>query len=160
VLCRLIPHATEKVAEAIGTVFWTAEDFPADEHTDALLHTIAANPQVLSGGNVPDLIELLAKLLPHSRRNVLNVCQAIVNTRGEELRSISHSLFISGPHLVNIAMTLQRFSATRGDGLSLLEDLLRLGLDDAFAILHDIDIRPAAVRTREPRRRRRRRKAG
>lgn len=156
VLCRLMPYATPKIAEALGTVFRAAEDFPADGHTDELLRAIAANPKFLSGRFVTDLIEILAELLPHSRRNVLDVCKAIIGIRGDELRSISHELFVSGPHLVNIAMTLQRFSDTRSEGLSLLEDLLRLGLDDAFTILHDIDIRPAAVRRREPRSRRRR----
>lgn len=156
VLCRLIPVATGRIGEAIGTVFWTAEDFPADTHTDALLQAIGANSNMLSGGFVSDLIELMAELLPHSRRNVLNVCQAIVKGRGAELTSISRELYLSGPHLVNIAMTLQRFADTRAEGLSLLEDLLRLGLDEAFSILHDIDIRPATVRRREPRNRRRR----
>jgi hypothetical protein len=151
---------TTRISAAIGTVFWATDDFPADAHTEALLQAIAANPKVLSGSFVSDLIELLAELLPHSRRNVLRVCQAIVGSRGDELTSISRELYLSGPHLVNIAMTLQRFSDTRAEGLSLLEDLLRLGLDEAFSILHDIDIRPAAVRRREPRMRRRRRKGG
>jgi hypothetical protein len=158
ILCKLAPHATPRIATAFGTVFWTQEGFPADEHTDALLSAIAANPAILSGSFVPELIELLVDLLPHSRHNILAVCQAIVKSRGNELTSLAHELFLSGPHLVNIAMTLQRFDDTRSEGLTLLEDLLRLGLDEAFSILHDIDIRPAPVRRREPHRRRRRRK--
>jgi len=158
VLRHLIPQATVKVSAAIGTVFWSAEDFPADEHTDALLKKIVENPTAMSGRFIPDLVEHLADLLPHSRETVLHVCQAILERRGDELTSFSHELYQSGPSLVNIAMTLQRFDDTRSEGLSLLEELLRLGLDDAFTILHDIDMRPESMIRREPRRRRRRRR--
>ena len=158
ILCRLIPYATTKVATAIGTVFWAADNFPADSDTDSLLETLSEHPHVLVGQAASELIEHLAALLPQCRKNVAKVCSAIIANLGHELGSISHRLFLSGPQLVNIAMTLQRFDDTRTEGLSLLENLLRLGLDDAFMILHDIDIRPAPVRRQEPRPRRRRRK--
>jgi hypothetical protein len=156
ILCKLIPRATPKIAQAISTVFWAVNDFAADELTDTLLKEVGKSDFMLTGRCVPDLVEHLAKLLPHLRTTVLEVCRGIVAKRGNELTSLSNELFSSGPHLVDIAMTLQRFSNTRADGLSLLESLLRLGLDDAFAILNDIDIRPAAAARREPRRRRRR----
>ena len=85
VLCRLIPLATPKVATAIGTLFFVTEDFTADAHTDRLLEAVAANSAVLSGKSVSDLIEHLAGLLPHSLRNVLNVCRAIVDRRVQNL---------------------------------------------------------------------------
>jgi hypothetical protein len=145
-----------RVIDAIGTVFWAEEDFPADSHTEMLLQKLAAHPNALGGRNVTDLVAHLPKLLPHLRAAVLAVCQAVVERRGLELTSISYELFSSGPHLVNIAMTLQRFPDTKSDGLALLETLLRLGIDDAFAVLREVDIRPGSARRREPRQRRRR----
>jgi len=160
ILCRLMNHTTAKVGYAISTVFWAAETFPADEVTNNLLESIARCEAVLAGRFLPELIEHLAFLLPHLRQRVLEVCHAIVTRRGPEMTSLSYELFASGTHLVNVAMTLQRFPDTRADGLSFLESLLRLGLDDAYAILNDIDIRPAVARRVEPQKRRtRRRKA-
>ena len=102
---------------------------------------------------IADLVEHLITLVPHKRMLVLSVCKAILKTGHQEI-----NFFEAGPQLVKIAMTLQRFSDTRTEGLSLLEDLLRLGLDDAFRVLRDIDIRPSATAEREPRKRRRRRR--
>ena len=67
-LCQLIPHAAGRVIDAIGTVFWAEEDFPADSYTEMLLQTLAAHPNALGGRNVTDLVAHLAKLLPHLRR--------------------------------------------------------------------------------------------
>jgi hypothetical protein len=158
ILCGLMANATSKIGHAICTVFWAAEDFSADESTDELLETIPRSEAVLSSRYLPDLVEHLANLLPHCRKRVLDVCRAIIDRRGPELTSLSYELVSSAPHFVNIAMTLQRFNDTRSGGLSLLESLLRLGLDDAYALLHDIDIRPAAACRQEPRKRRSRRK--
>lgn len=158
-LCQLIPKAAGPVIDAIGTVFWAKEDFPADDQTELLLQTLADHPNALGGRNVTDLLAHLVKLVPHQPHIVLAVCRAIVERRGTELTSISYGLFSAGPHLVNIAMTLQRFEDTKSDGLDLLESLLRLGIDDAFAILREVDIRPASGRRREPRKRRRRKGA-
>ena len=152
VLCEIVPHATKHIGEAVATVFWAKDDFVADEATESLLHTLAQNPSALSKIPITELVEHLTGLVPHKRVVVLNVCNAILKSGRRE-----GDLFESGPHLVKIAMTLQRFDDTRADGLTLLEELLGLGLDDAFRILRDIDIRPTTTTGREPRRRRRRR---
>lgn len=152
VLCRLIPHATDRIARAIGTVFWAREDFAADGPTESLLAAFAANPNGLGGEIVTDLVEHLVALVPHKRILALNICKAILSTGRRE-----SDLFEAGPNLVKIAMTLQRFQDTRSEGLSLLEAFLQLGLDDAFRVLHDIDIRPAPRTARVRQRRRRRR---
>ncbi len=121
--------------------------------TDSLLQTFAEHPSSLLKVKISDLTGHLSGLLPHKRELVLAVCQAILKSG-----RVESNLFETGAHLVDIAMTLQRFSDTRSGGLTLLEDLLRLGLDDAFRILRDIDIRPAATARREPLGRRRRRR--
>ncbi len=153
VLSRLIPNATRRIGQAIGTVFWAREDFAADDATEMLLNACADHPKSLSEIAVSDLVEHLAALLPHKRRLVLRVCNAILSSGRNESR-----LFEIGPNLVKIAMTLQRFTDTRTEGLSLLEELLRLGLDDAFRMLQEVDVRPTATAAREPRQRRRRKR--
>lgn len=157
-LCQLIPNATEAIANAINTVFWSVEDFAADQYTSNLLDCISSNPHVLVEEYVRDLMEHAANLLPHCRPQVLRLAQALVENKGNGLTMPSRALFLAAPHLVNIAMTLQRFEDTRSRGLDLLESLLRLGVGDAFTILNDIDIRPVSTRRNEPRARRRRRK--
>jgi hypothetical protein len=154
VLCRLIPVATERVCQAIDTVFWTPDDFVAEESTKTLLRSLAANPRALAWISVLDLVEHLVALLPSERVLVLAVCHAILKSGRPE-----STLYEAGEHLVKIAMTLQRFPDTRGDGLSLLEHLLRLGLDHANTILRDIDIRPNSQPTPTPFVRRRRRRS-
>jgi hypothetical protein len=152
IICRLLPYANNRVGQAIATVFWASDDLEADEGADLLLTALSNSPAVLAEIPVLDLSEHLSALMPHRRALVLRVCNAIVRSGRKET-----DLFEAGPHLVKIAMTLQRFSDTREGGLSLLESLLRLGLDDAFRLLREIDIRPADTVRREPRRRRRRR---
>jgi hypothetical protein len=152
VLCQLIPRATDRIGEAMGSVFWAREDFADDDATESLLRAFSQYPQSVSKIVVLDLVEHLAALLPHKRDVALAVCNAILKSGRRE-----QDLFEAGPHLVKIAMTLQRFPDTRAQGLTLLEDLLRLGLDDAFRVLRDIDLRPDTIAAREPRKRRRRR---
>ena len=150
VLCRLVPVATDRIGKAISTVFWAQEDFPANEATKSLLQTLADHSQAFLHISVFDLIEHLVGLLPHDRVLVLAVCKAILKSGRRQ-----NDLFDAGPSLVKIAMTLQRFNDTRSEGLSLLEEMMRLGLDDAFRLLREIDIRPTpAVQKPRPRRRR------
>ncbi|MCH7687652.1 MAG: hypothetical protein IH899_13380, partial [Planctomycetes bacterium] len=156
---RISPHATERIAIAFGSVFWSTDDFPDDANTLRLLNIIIENPAVLYVSSVRDLIAHLAKLCKFQQRAVLDVTKGIINNYGKDVGSISTDLHLAGPDLVNIAMTLQRFGETRSEGLALLEDLMRLSVDDAFKILNDIDIRPAASAPQDPTRRRRRRKA-
>jgi hypothetical protein len=100
----------------------------------------------------------LAAIVPAHRRTILKLCIALVSHVGTKLTSISTGVFACGPTLVNIAITLQRFDDdTRSEAMDLIETLLRLGLDDAFNCLNEIDLRPASGMRREafPRRRRR-----
>ncbi|MFO1040469.1 MAG: hypothetical protein U0941_01710 [Planctomycetaceae bacterium] len=152
-LSRLIPHTTDKIGQAIGTVFWAEHDFAVDDATDNLLRAFSNYPSSLSKIPVLDFVEHLAKLTLHRRELVLNVCRGIAKLGRHEGR-----LFEIGHLLVEISMTLQRFSETRDGGLSLLEELLQLGLDDAISILRDIDIRPNQASQPPVRRGRRRRR--
>jgi hypothetical protein len=138
-------------------VFYALENFSADEHTEAFLFALAANPVALAGDWVIDLTDHLAELLPHSRQSVSKVAKAIVDTYREHPSSFRQGLYSAGAGLVDIAMTLQRFSDTRDQGLDLLESLLKLNLDAAFASLPDREFRPVSASQPERWRRRRRR---
>jgi hypothetical protein len=150
-LCRVIPVANERISEAVATVVWAHDNFAADTEAEALLQAFADHPSSLGKMHLSDLTDHLVAILPHKRQLVLNVCNAILQVRRQD-----SDLYEAGAHLVDIAMTLQRFSDTRDEGLSLLEELLRIGLDQAFSVLHDLDIRPEASTSREARPRRRR----
>lgn len=153
VLCRIAPCSTERISQAISTVFWACDDFIADHATESLLRALAENPTSLSKVRITDLVEHLAGIVPHMREVIIDVSASAVRSARQE-----SGLFEAGPTLVKIAMTLQRFNDTRDKALALLEDLLRLGLDDAFRVLREIDIRPSTTRTRMPPQRRRRRR--
>lgn len=155
ILCALVPNATENVREAIHTVFWAEQDFANEESTILLLKSLAQSPPIFAGMRIYDLAEHLVGLVVYQPKLILDVCNAILASGRKE-----HELFEIGPQLVKIAMTLQRIGETREGGLTLLENLLRLGLDDAFAVLVDIDIRPSASIRSLPRQRRRRVRKG
>jgi nucleoside phosphorylase len=153
VLCRLIPVATDKIGHAIAGVFWAKEDFAVSNETEQLFQQLASNQAKLKSIPINDLVPHMVGILPHKRQVVLSLCQAIMTSRAQE-----NDLFEVGPQLVSIAMTLQRFADTRADALSLFEELLKRGLDDAFRALQHLDIRPPALPMRAPRERRRRRR--
>lgn len=162
VLCQLIPIENERVSNAIGSVFWATEMFAADEHFQALLNTLSKHPKCLNNRFVSYLIEHLVEIIPHLNESILELCNVIVDTKADELTNFAFDLYTVGPDLVNISMTLQRLENTREGGLTLLEKLLRLGLDDAFTILEAIDDVPFKSssqqrKARRPRSRRRRR---
>ncbi len=151
-LCRLIPFATDRVIQGIQTVFFAAQTFAVEDATRRLLGALSQNPSIFKTMNIVDLTDHLVNLVVHEPVLVLGVCEAIVLKSGRD----ETRLFEVGPHLVTIAITLQRTNATRDAGLVLFEHMLRLGLDDALAVLSDIDIRPSlhsVIRT--PARRRR-----
>jgi nucleoside phosphorylase len=155
VLSRLIPIANTRIGQAISGVFLARDDFAADEPTDLLLTALAANSGPLEHIPITRLVPHLVPLASHRKQLVLSMCEAILASRNDDNR-----LFEVGPELVTISMTLQRFNETRGGALAFFEQLLRLGLDAAFAVLQEIDIRPAAnfVAAQHPRRRPRRRR--
>jgi nucleoside phosphorylase/predicted ATPase len=158
ILCKLMPLAGEAVGQAIGSVFFMRDNFAVDVDARELLHSLSLNPKLLSGGFVEELVDHMVPLAEYLRKEVLNVCELVVDHRGSELLSMSHSLYLIGPQLVNIAMTLQRFDDTRSQALDLLENLLRIGLADAYAVLNENDLKPGPQPIADPPRRRRRRR--
>ena len=158
ILCQLAPRANQAIAEAIGSVFWATDDFPADAITERFLQTVAMHPILLTGRYTSDLVVHLAGILPHQRRTILSVCEAILSDANFNTPWYSSPIYMNGPHFVNISLTLQRYDDTRSEGLNLFEELMRRGLDDAYQCLNEIDLQPTTGRIREPRQRRRRRR--
>jgi hypothetical protein len=157
-LAALFPTASERVCHACSSLFWASQDFPADEVTESVLNAVAQNTEKLSDWAVSDLVAFLPPLLPYQRQAVLRLTKALLTHAGNKLNSVSTALYHCGAVFVDIAMTLQRFPETRAEGLELIEQMLRLGLDDAFSCLTEIDLRPASAIRREPMPRRRRRR--
>jgi len=141
VLCRLIPIADDNLISAIGTVFHRRENLCVDPCTEKLLQTIAQNPQVLVESVAEDLMQLIKPIAQFYRSEVLSICRSIVTAKPKELTSMAYSIFAIGPMLVDISLTLQRFSDTRSEALNLFEDLLRIGLAEANATLNEKDLR-------------------
>lgn len=158
-IAQIAPHATERISYALSEVFWAQEDYPDDENTEMLLRSFRDNPQAISNEAVSDLIVHLASLCQFQPEIVLELTKNIVEKHGRKFGDLSTALFKSGADVVNIAMTLQRFKETRSAGLDLLEELLRLGIGDAFTILSDIDMRPVKGTKRTGRTRRRRKQS-
>ncbi len=107
-----------------------------------LLQTIAQNPQVLTDRLTENLMEHIKPIAQYYRQDVLSICRSIVEVSSGRLTSMVYSLYAIGPILVDIALTLQRFDDTRSEALNLFEDLLRIGVAEANAILNEKDLRP------------------
>ncbi|WP_184301792.1 phosphorylase family protein [Aporhodopirellula rubra] len=158
ILVQLLRSSSEKVWHATGTVFWMSKSIEAGEPTEKLLGAFANYPLALDARATSEMLEHACAILPHCRSAILRVCQALVETRYEELKQMGFDAYTVGPSLVEVSMTLQRFQDTRSGGLALLENLLRAGLDDADAVLDEVDLHPKGTKSkpRRPRRKRRR----
>ena len=156
ILKRIIPFSTEKIAAAINTVFFSKHDFFADNDTDELFRMLTNQPVCFDRNYVIDMVIAAGSVVNDFPETVLGLCKAVVNTFGAELSYGGSRVFGVGAHLVDIAMTLQRIPETCDGGLVLLEELLRLGLDDAFQTLNKIDLRPGRLKRVGMRERRRR----
>jgi hypothetical protein len=147
-LLRLIPLADRSVADAIMDVFRVTDALYHDNATRALLHGLLESPGLLAGTADNFLVEKLETLLPDERELVYRICDQIVVHRGNEVVDFRTSLSMSEPHLVNIAITLQRIGDEfRAKGLDLFEKLLVLGANEAQGALNELDHRlPSAER--------------
>ena len=74
VLSRLMPFATDRIAHAIDTVFWTEQAFSMDEPTEKLFRACADNPTILSSMAVASMVHHVVPLAAHKRRLALDLC--------------------------------------------------------------------------------------
>jgi nucleoside phosphorylase/GTPase SAR1 family protein len=157
-LVRLVDLDLESVGTAANTVFWVTESLAADTATNDYMVAVANHIYHLDSHAASAFLEHASDILPHLGRPILDVCLALTKLHLNELRQMSFDAYNIGPQLVEISMTLQRFQETKSDALSLLEDLLSAGLDDADAMLREVDIQPGPEPYTRPRRSRRRKK--
>jgi hypothetical protein len=157
-LVRLVDLDLESVGTAANTVFWVTESLAADTATNDYMVAVANHIHHLDSHAASAFLEHASDILPHLGRPILDVCLALTKLHLNELRQMSFDAYNIGPQLVEISMTLQRFQETKSDALSLLEDLLSAGLDDADAMLREVDIQPGPEPYTRPRRSRRRKK--
>ena len=87
-------------------------------------------------------MEHIKPIAQYYQRDVLSICRSIVVVSSGKLTSMAYSLYAIGPILVDVSLTLQRFDDTRSEALNLFEDLLRIGVAEANAILNEKDLRP------------------
>ncbi len=160
ILVRLVNLKMERVSKAANTVFWATESIAADDATEEYLVAVTDDIQHLESHAASACLEHARDILPHLGRPILDLCLALTKLHLNEFRQMSFDAYEIGPQLVEISMTLQRFQETKSDALSLLEDLLSAGLDDANAILQEVDLQPVPVRSKVLSRRRRRRSKG
>ncbi len=157
ILKKLIPVSTSKSSLAISTVFFCHNDFLAENDTEELLKSFANHPECIHDDMVSDVIIAAKEVAVDFGPTVLQLCQSVLAKYGTGI-SVSGARFHEiGPNLVDIAMTLQRLPSTREGGLVVLEELLQLGLDDAFQTLNELDLRPFKSERLAFRERRRRR---
>ncbi len=142
ILCRLIQVANGDLTCAIGIVVNPHYSLCVEPSTNKLLQTIAQNPHVLTDSLAENLMEQIKPVAQYYHHDVLTICRSIVEASSGKITSMAYSLYAIGPILVDIALTLQRFDDTRSEALNLFEDLLRIGLAEANAILNEKDLRP------------------
>ena len=146
-------------AQAINAsrrLFWNDIGLLGDEDTAALIVALTEKVDVVGSGLAGEVLGQMADILPDLRIEILNFCNRLVSVRFDELKLREFNAYETGPYLVEISMTLQRFPETRTSALDLFEQLLRAGLDDANRALKDFDgDKESTPPPRMPRRRRR-----
>ncbi len=140
-LVRLTPFADTALAHAIMRVFRPATPLLADAATHNLLGAIHVGPdELLLEDRVGSLPECLLDVFAEEREVVALICEKIVRLRSEELRTFRTPFGRSIPHLIDIALRLQRCSEEYQErGLALFERLLDLGIQDAQTSLMQLD---------------------
>jgi DNA-binding transcriptional ArsR family regulator len=139
-LVRLIPSTrTPERAAAVMGVFDRSPRLLGDAATTRLLDALIANPGVLSSRTVRFAEQLEALCLFQPER-VAKVAIAFIDSVTKNDDHGMGALYVAGPVLVDIAVTLQRLSrGAREHGLALFEKLLENECRGARELLRMID---------------------
>jgi hypothetical protein len=136
-LCKLLRQSRPAV-DAIVLKHLGHDELAGDLSSAAVLTALSERTDSLELEHAHDLAEWLTRLVQSSPELVLNVVSTLLEravAAGEPHRRLGSA----SVHLVNIAVTLQRMSAFREQGLSLFERLLALDLYGARSTLDEID---------------------
>ncbi|OYP35052.1 hypothetical protein CGZ80_13695 [Rhodopirellula sp. MGV] len=146
----------EEIDTALASTFDRSNTLFVHPNVEKLLQCVKESNSLLRQAANTWLIEELEPLVASYPELVGELCHRFVDVNRDS--ELAEGFFRSGPHLTNIAFTLQRLgNPYREPGLSLFEKLLELGLTDARDLLHDLDNRPKAGSTSRGMSRRRRR---
>jgi hypothetical protein len=144
VLMLLSIAAEGCLASIIMGIFHTTAPLPPDAKTRELLTVIADNPDLIRGGGPSLITKRLKELLSDgfSPNTVAAVMHALLKAGGSAIGDIRTAWSADAGDLIEIAITLQRFSDSRSAGLDLFETLMDLGAYEVSHVLRELDRRP------------------
>jgi hypothetical protein len=130
--------STQEDYNEIMRIFDVSDQLVSDVHLKELFETMLRFPAILSGRSIR-LPERLEDLLPEYPEMVCDLASAYVNQRTRP-GAVTGDLFSSGPKLVDISLTLQRFDGgIRTKGLDLFEQLLEAEAYGTSNVLAEVD---------------------
>src|SRR5207302_3034205 len=137
VLMPLNESADGYLPGAIMDIFRVIAPLPPNAKTRELLSVIAAKPDLIRGGGRSFITERLKELLSDgfSPNIVAAVMRALLTASGSAVGDIRTAWSADAGDLIEIAITLQRFTETRSAGLDLFETLMDLGAYEASQVL-------------------------
>ena len=143
VIRQLIPTADENLAQILGWVLSAAEKSPVDAETERMLPALTSNPKILAalgrGSAFDNLSEYLA--VGVAPEVIANFALSLVDAAGKEIGNIQSAWSAAARPLIDLSLTLQRYSETRSQGLTIFERLLEFGAYEAEKILRENDRR-------------------
>jgi nucleoside phosphorylase len=139
IVAKVIGFGNSDATNTLRRLFRNDVWLPADEQASVIVRELTKRIESISEGLAEDVLAHLTRILPHLRLEILAFSKHLVETRFNELRRREFNAYEVGQHLVEIAMTLQRFDDTRSAGLDLFEALLSAGLNEANQALKDVD---------------------
>lgn len=143
-ITELIGDASAPVADALFEVFRVNESPPVDEATRLLLQAIASHPYTLDSDCTFLVVRLKSLLFDAAFVGIIaQILDALVDRKAQQIADISTGWAADADHLMQCALTLQRFSETREVGVAIFERLIELGAYSVDRVLHDIDRRIA-----------------
>lgn len=141
ILVRLIPQADQRVSSGIMHVFLRKHVLTADTDTERLLCALHRHPIVLYRAYGSFFVDGLQNVLSSFPDLVIALCMDVV-ALWQPVGGPRQGLAGTTAQLTNLALTFQRLDGPfRSKGLELFEQLLEIGIHDAFATLHELDCR-------------------
>jgi hypothetical protein len=122
----LLPIEDPAEAQAWLSICRVRQPPPADVHTQHILDALATQKEILRHSHTGFLIDQLKGLLEQGREHqrVCMVVTKLMTENGKDVGDVRTSWAASAGDVVDIALTLQRFTDTRECGLKIFEMLM------------------------------------
>jgi hypothetical protein len=159
IIVALIRVGHPNLVRPVLSVFHRVDELVPDDATVQFLETLRQAPGFVTSSTDTFLPERLQTLLPHEAELVGELTLVLVEGWGSRLSTMSSSVTMAAPYLVDIALTLHRLGgSTRDVGVRIFEKLIELDAHGARQTLDQLDGRLRLGSQRpHPRFRRRRR---